>query len=96
MRSPENPGKFEQMYLADINFDGMTKLEVEIALARRTAKIKAHKAMQECEAARRSKPNLVLPCLDALILEMIKLCRAQAQADSEYSYSYDNECEYEI
>lgn len=94
--SPENPNMLEQMYLADINFEGMTKLEIEIALARRMAKIKAHKAMQEYEAAARNKPNLVLPCLDALVSEIIKLCNEQQQADNAYSYAYDDENEYEI
>lgn len=55
MLSSENPNMLEQMCFANINFEGMAKLEIEIALARRMAKIKAHKALQEYEAARTSQ-----------------------------------------
>ncbi|MDD3253411.1 MAG: relaxase/mobilization nuclease domain-containing protein [Lachnospiraceae bacterium] len=96
LHHPENPGLYEQMYLADIDFEGMTKLEIEIALAQRTAIIKAKQALEEYERQHSQKANLVLPTLDALVAEIVRLYREREQNDYTYNDSHDNEYEYEI
>lgn len=69
LHCPEEPDRFQTMYLHDIDFDGLTKQEIEIALSRKALENlleKARKINEKAEAERQQAGLLLASIVDTL------------------------------
>jgi len=81
------------MYFQDIDFEGLTKKEIEILLAQRKAEALSKKAMAAYEAQQKQQ-HYVLPTIAEILEEVLKWKR---QDEFNYgSYTHQEENEYEL
>lgn len=95
---PDDHDHYQEMYLRDIPFDGLTKQEIEIALSRKaleTMLAKARLAHEKAEAERRQSGLLLASIVDMLaeVLRWQEEQRENVQFDSPY---YNNEIDSEF
>lgn len=99
LHCPDVPDRYQEMYLHDISFDGLTKQEIEIALSRKaleTMLAKARQAHEKSEAERRQS-GLLLATISDTLAEVLHWRNQQQniQFDSPY-HSDEDENEFEL
>lgn len=100
LRCPEESCRYQDMYLHDIDFDGLTKREIEIALSRRALDTMLEKARQAHEKAEaeRQKVGLLLASVTDTLAEVLRWREEQWQKTQYDSYKLldEEENEYEL
>lgn len=88
LHCPEEADRYQNMYFSNIDFDGLTKQEIEIALARKALENLLEKARQAHEKANaeRSQAGLLLVSVTNIIEEIL---RWQEEQSEEYNGNYD-------
>lgn len=99
LHCPDTPNRYQEMYLRDIPFDGLTKQEIEIALSRKaleTMLAKARQAHEQAEVERRQS-GLLLATITDTLAEVLRWQEQQQNIpfDSPY-HRYEEENEFEL
>ena len=96
LHQPDNPLCYQNMYFNNMDFEGFTKQEIEIALSRKALDAlhqKARQAHQQAEAEKRQSGAL-LASVGQLLEEL--LTWKQAQENQLHHYTFEEENEYEL
>lgn len=97
MLFPNEPDTLQNQYFSGIDFAGLTKIEVEIAIAKSMTEKSLKSAMKLHEEAKNRKPIIVLDNIDLLFEEVYKLLKQQEMRDNGYNhYCEDREIEDEL
>ena len=91
---PDEYTRLQDIHFNNINFDGVTRQEIEILLKQRERERLSQKARLEYELQWNRK-NMVLPCI-AGILEEVLQWKEHSIADSGIGWTYKDEEEFEI
>lgn len=91
---PDDYTQLQNMYFNNINFDGLTKQEIDILLKQREQERLSQKERLEYEQQWNRK-NMVLPCI-AGILEEVLQWKEQSIADVGIGWINEDEEEFEI
>lgn len=91
---PDDYTRLQDMHFNNINFDGLTRQEIEILLKQREREHLSQKARLEYEQQWNRK-NMVLPCI-AGILEEVLQWKEQSTSDNSIGWTYEDEEEFEI
>ena len=100
LHCPDTPDRYQDMYLRDIPFDGMTKQEIEIALSRKALDSMLEKARQAHEKAQADsqQAGLLLATITDTLVEVLRW-QEERQQNAPYhdDYNeYEEEDEYEL
>lgn len=91
---PDDYTRLQDMHFTNINFDGLTRQEIEILLKQRERELLSQKTRLEYEQQRNRK-NMVLPCIAGILDEVLQW-KEQSIADSGIGWTYKDEEELEI
>ena len=91
MLFPDEPNTLQNQYFSGVDFDGLAKIEVEIAIAKLATQKSLQSAIKLHEDAKNRKPIIVLDNIDLLFNEVYKLLKQQEQRDNGYSYYIDEQ-----
>lgn len=92
---PDKPDTLQKMYFNDIDFEGLTKLEVEIEIAKLMIQKHFKNTMEQHRKAKAQRPMLVLENIADLMESLIKLWEKENNDYTNYRYEQDLEDEYE-
>lgn len=92
---PEEPDRYQNMYFHDIDFDGLTKQEIEIALARKALDSLLEKARQTHEraAAEARQAGLLLSSVASTFEEVLRWQEQQRNPYADFTFEEENEYE---
>ena len=93
---PEEPDRYQNMYFHDVDFDGLTKQEIEIALARKAldALLEQARKVNERAAAEARQAGLLLSSVASIFEEVLHW---QEQQETPYmDFTFEEESEYEL
>lgn len=99
LHCPHEPDRYQNMYLHDIDFDGKTKQEIEIALSRKALETMLAKARQAHKKAERERgqSGLILATIADTLAEVKRWQKQQENVKYEsHYYSYEDENEFEL
>lgn len=100
LHCPDTPDRYQDMYFRDIPFDGMTKQEIEIALARKALDTMLEKARQAHEKAKAEsqQAGLLLATIADTLAEVLRWQEEQRHNAPYHDYyiEYEEENEYEL
>lgn len=93
MYFPDDYTRLENMYFNNIDFNGLTKHEIEILLKQRERERLSKKARLEYEQQLKQK-NMILPAVTGILEEVLRWRQSQA-ADYNFGCDYEMD-EYEL
>ena len=91
MLFPDNPYRLENMYFDHIDFDGLTKQEIENYLKRKEMEKLSKKAQEEWEE--RNRKSSILPSIVGILAEILSW---KKQVSNDVDWNHEIEDEYEI
>lgn len=90
---PDDYTRLQDMYFNNINFDGLTRQEIEILLKQREQEHLSRKARLEY-AQQWNRKNMILPCITGIMEEVLQ-CKEQSIANVGIGWTNEEEEEFE-